>query len=606
MSITRIVVRSGYILRGESLIFHKGFSTKRNETPPLKSGFRRAFFCSSHGTDEMRRRLDSRCLFKYRQQAKIRSHRKSSSMKIILCIVSVILEFSTVMATQRQVPSQYSTIQSAINAGTTLSGDTIAIATGIYNESLSVNKSVTLLGARSSVVITPTSGVGITVTANNVLLQSLRVTHSHSIGISASNFSNLTLTNVSCDSNKIHGLSIGSASLNVSNIIVNGGSFSGNGTGRDDGTGVGININANGSLISNIFINGPLTASNNTTAGIWINTTSTTDSVKTVTVGASGTITLTNNGGSGVILFGNVKDAMITGNFTKGAAFAAGILVVGNGNYSPYSPINTVIKNCTFNAGYNSSQPAISLYDGIFNSSINGVLADSDLFLGTNSAGIDSLIYDQLDDSWLGLVTLQGDNALLPIELTNFTASAHGRQIELHWATATEVNNYGFEVERKAMSNEQSTMNIWTRVAFVQGHGTTSSPQLYKYNDAVQSSGKFQYRLKQIDHDGNFVYGPTVEVSVTLTPDDYALSQNFPNPFNPSTKIQFALATTQFAEVKVFNSLGEEVKTLFSGVGEAGVVNEVQFDGKEFASGVYFYSLTANGRHEIKKMVLLR
>ena len=122
----------------------------------------------------------------------------------------------------------------------------------------------------------------------------------------------------------------------------------------------------------------------------------------------------------------------------------------------------------------------------------------------------------------------------------------------------------------------------------------------------IRPLGKFQYRLKQIDHDGNFVYGPTVEVSVTLTPDDYALSQNFPNPFNPSTKIQFALATTQFAEVKVFNSLGEKVKTLFSGVGEAGVVNEVQFDGKEFAPGVYFYSLTANGRHEIKKMVLLK
>jgi hypothetical protein len=240
--------------------------------------------------------------------------------------------------------------------------------------------------------------------------------------------------------------------------------------------------------------------------------------------------------------------------------------------------------------------------------SINPVVADSDTFVGASTfAAIEDLIYDYHADTYdgLGVVTLTNDNPL-PVELTSFTASTQGRQIELHWATATEVNNYGFEVERKAMSNKQSTMNIWTRVAFVQGKGTTSAPQLYKYSDAVQSSGKFQYRLKQIDHDGNFEYGPTVEVSVTLTPDDYALSQNFPNPFNPTTKIQFALANTEFAEVKVFNSLGEEVKTLFSGVGEAGVVNEVQFDGKEFASGVYFYSLTANGRHEIKKMVLLK
>ncbi|MGA9407431.1 MAG: T9SS type A sorting domain-containing protein, partial [Bacteroidota bacterium] len=146
----------------------------------------------------------------------------------------------------------------------------------------------------------------------------------------------------------------------------------------------------------------------------------------------------------------------------------------------------------------------------------------------------------------------------------------------------------------------------WDQLAFVQGSGTSSVQHVYTYNDAVPSAGKFQYRLEQIDHDGNFAYSPTVEVNVTLTPDDYTLSQNYPNPFNPSTKIQFALASTQFAEVKVFNSLGEEVKTLFSGIGEAGVINEVEFDGKEFASGVYFYSLTADGRHEIKKMLLLK
>src|ERR1039458_4703611 len=133
MSITGIVARSGYILRCESLIFHKGFSLKRSETPPLKSGFHGAFFCCSNGTDEMRTRLASRSLFKYRQQTKIRSHRKSSSMKIILvCMVSVILEFGTMMAGQELVPSQYSTIQSAIGAASR--GDTIAIATGIYND----------------------------------------------------------------------------------------------------------------------------------------------------------------------------------------------------------------------------------------------------------------------------------------------------------------------------------------------------------------------------------------------------------------------------------------------------------------------------------------
>jgi len=529
-------------------------------------------------------------------------------------MVSVILEFGTVMATQRQVPSQYSTIQGAINAGTTLSGDTIAIANGIYNESVSVNKSVTLLGASSSVTITPTSGIGITVSANNVLLQSLRVTRSLTIGISASGDTNLTLINVSCDSNRTHGLSIGSG---CSNVTVNGGSFEYNGSSRGEGDGAGINVYASGSAISNIFIKGTLTASNNTTAGIWLDANSSTDHINTVTIGASGSITLTNNGGAGVIVLGNVDTATITGNFTKGGALAAGIVIVGLDFNGTSSPINTIVKKCRFNTGYADTVPAISLstggypYSFVNYISIKPVTADSDTFVGASTfAAIENLIYDYPDDTTdhLGLVTVTNYNPPLPVELTSFTASTQGRQIELHWATATEVNNYGFEIERRPLPSPPlpGEGEGWQEVAFVQGKGTTNAPQLYTYSDAVQSAGKFQYRLEQIDRDGNFEYGPTVEVSVTLRPDDYALSQNFPNPFNPTTKIQFALATTQFAEMKVFNSLGEEVKTLFSGVGEAGVVNEVQFDGKEFASGVYFYSLTANGRHEIKKMVLLK
>ena len=207
---------------------------------------------------------------------------------------------------------------------------------------------------------------------------------------------------------------------------------------------------------------------------------------------------LTNNGGAGVILFGNVKNATITCNFTKGSANAAGILVVGTYTYSPYAPINTLIKKCVFNSGYWSSQPAISLSDfgeavgfETFASPYN-VSADSNQF---NTTGIDSLIWDYNDDHSLGLVQLTHNNPL-PVELTSFTASVQGRNIELHWATATEINNYGFEVERESMSNGQSTINNWEEVAFVVGKGTTNAPQLYNYSDAVQSAGKFQYRLE--------------------------------------------------------------------------------------------------------------
>ena len=320
-------------------------------------------------------------------------------------MVSVILEFGTLMATQWNVPSQKSTIQSAITAAST--PDTVVIASGTYNEAtVAVSKSLTLIGAGTTTVISN----GITVSASNVVLQSLRVAHTSSNGIFASSVTNLTLLNVTSDSNatsgaqltsvtgtsvitnfsatgnKNHGLSISSG---CSNVTMNGGTFNSNGTGRGDGTGAGINMYASGgSLISNISIKGTLTANNNTTAGVWLDAASSTDSIKTVTIGSSGSITFTNNGGAGVILFGNVKDATITGNFTKGSANAAGILIVGTYYFSPYAPINTVIKKCIFNPGYWSSQPAISLSDFgeavgfITFTSIYNVSADSNLFNG--------------------------------------------------------------------------------------------------------------------------------------------------------------------------------------------------------------------------------
>ena len=380
------------------------------------------------------------------------------------------------MATQRNVPSgSYPTILSAITAAS--SPDTIVIASGTYNEAtVTVSKSLTLIGAGATTIISN----GITVSASNVVLKSLRVAHTSSNGISASGVTNLTLVNVASDSNatsgaqltnvtgtsvitnfsatgnKDHGLSIGGGSAN---ITINGGTFNGNGTSRGvDGTGGGISVYASGGvLISNISILGPMTANNNTTAGIWFDAASSADSIKTVTVGASGAVTLTNNGGAGVIVLGNVKNPTITGSFTLGSANAAGVLIVGTDFGGDSSPINAIIKKSTFNTGYSPSQPAISLSAGVYPyTSINPALADSDTFVGASTfAAIDSLIFDHHADSidGLGVVTITNYNPPLPVELTSFTASAQGRQIDLRWATATEVDNYGFEVERRPLSS---------------------------------------------------------------------------------------------------------------------------------------------------------
>jgi hypothetical protein len=191
---------------------------------------------------------------------------------------------------------------------------------------------------------------------------------------------------------------------------------------------------------------------------------------------------------------------------------------------------------------------------------------------------------------------------LLPVELVNFTALARGRNIDLSWATKTETNNYGFEVQRSVSSQNPN----WEKVGFIEGKGTTNAPQSYKYSDVVKSAGTFTYRLKQTDRDGKFTYSPQVEAKAALTAADYKMSQNYPNPFNPSTKFNFAVSTPQHVSVKVFNSVGQEVQTLFNGIAPADQIQEVTFDGARLASGIYFYVLRAQDRVEVKKMMMMK
>jgi Secretion system C-terminal sorting domain len=188
--------------------------------------------------------------------------------------------------------------------------------------------------------------------------------------------------------------------------------------------------------------------------------------------------------------------------------------------------------------------------------------------------------------------------SVLPVELAAFTASIEKNRVSLKWQTATEVNNYGFDIERKSTSN-------WAKVGFVEGHGTTNAPQSYSYADN-SANGKVSYRLKQIDRDGKFEYSKEVEATVVAAPAVFALLQNYPNPFNPTTNISFTVPSAGRATLKILNILGQEVATLFNGEAQAGIVNQVQFNASGLASGMYFSRLEQNGKTRMTKMSLLK
>ena len=127
---------------------------------------------------------------------------------------------------------------------------------------------------------------------------------------------------------------------------------------------------------------------------------------------------------------------------------------------------------------------------------------------------------------------------VIPVELTSFTATANGKEVILNWSTATETNNSGFSIERKSANSDYS------EIGFVPGFGTTTEPKSYSYTDSEVSSGKYTYRLKQIDFDGSYEYSQEVEVEVSA-PLEFSLEQNYPNPFNPSTVISYSVTSKQ-------------------------------------------------------------
>ena len=235
---------------------------------------------------------------------------------------------------------------------------------------------------------------------------------------------------------------------------------------------------------------------------------------------------------------------------------------------------------------------------------------ESDLWGGRYSSGAWYILLkvNATDHQIVGTTTgfskfTGGQESAMPVSLQSFTSNVSGRNVGLKWVTSTETNNSGFNVERKSLDGS------WSKVGFVAGNGTKNTPTTYNFSDMKLNTGKYQYRLKQIDNNGNFEYyslDGTVEVGV---PKNYEISQNYPNPFNPTTKIDFSLPFDSKVFMVVYDMTGREVKTLVNEPRQAGY-HTVELNASSMSSGTYFFRIiaNANGKDFIstKKMVLVK
>ncbi|MFH1194244.1 MAG: T9SS type A sorting domain-containing protein [bacterium] len=218
----------------------------------------------------------------------------------------------------------------------------------------------------------------------------------------------------------------------------------------------------------------------------------------------------------------------------------------------------------------------------------------------------------------------------LPVELTSFSATSSNGNVSLNWQTATEVNNYGFEIERTVILSgaKNPLIRNWQNIGFVEGSGNSNSPKEYSFIDrsaASISHTNYLYRLKQIDIDGAFTYSEEIIVKTRRDeslPTEFELFQNYPNPFNPTTTIKYVIPSgarnhkdfsssstprndNALVTIKVYDILGNEVATLVNETKEPGVY-EVEFDGSNLASGIYFYKLMSGNFLSTKKIIMLK
>ncbi len=282
------------------------------------------------------------------------------------------------------------------------------------------------------------------------------------------------------------------------------------------------------------------------------------------------------------------------------------IIAPSNLSVTEYDTIVTVIWNDNSNneSGFiiqrhDGDSTTINLYQTIDTAVANSsTFKDSSIVKGsTYTYRVYAFDADTVSDfSNLAEVTIP-----LPVEMTYFTAASNESSVNLIWSTSTELNNKGFEIERK-------TTGTWERIGFIDGNGNSTKTIKYYFTDDLSKSnysGKVEYRIKQIDYDGAFIYSKVIEITVDFTVKEYALAQNYPNPFNPTTDIHYEIPNDGLVTLNIFDELGREIKTLVNQYQSKGRY-DINFDASKLTSGIYFYQLQAGNFISTKKMLLLK
>lgn len=285
-----------------------------------------------------------------------------------------------------------------------------------------------------------------------------------------------------------------------------------------------------------------------------------------------------------------VKDGATTGTFklgiSKGSAGANTTFTSTDYNTNQdylvvikYS-FSTAIDTCyayIFTGSIPSAEPVASVASiNATDLALTDLTAVGSVCIRQGSVGTGALTLDgiRVSTSWT--------NAQLPVQFKSFTATKGDKAINLKWATASESNNKGFEVQRSVNGAKYQT------VGFVKGNGNSSVVKTYSFVDVTSTTGNLCYRLKQIDFDGASEYSKVACVNVEVEKTTGVITT--PNPFNGSLHIKYNSLTEGTANVQIIDMLGKTHQNINMDVNKGETT--LTIDTEALPVGIYFIRMT--------------
>jgi hypothetical protein len=217
-------------------------------------------------------------------------------------------------------------------------------------------------------------------------------------------------------------------------------------------------------------------------------------------------------------------------------------------------------------------------------------------------------------DGFIKTFSVASDGSL-PVELTSFNVlSTRNDAVTLQWVTESEINNLGFILDRRVPGTEWTEIATYITHPELQGQGSVTHQTIYSYTDnTVMSAETYDYRLADVDYDGNKVYHSMTVMGVSpndVVPETFTLYPAYPNPFNPTTNIRYDLPENALVSITIYDIMGRSIRSLVNSKQTAGY-RSIQWNatndaGSPVSAGLYLYTIQAGEFRQTKKMVLLK